>query len=559
MSEHLLAQGTRGPTPQRTKASLTDQIPNDEGGFVWAVDRWTRLRRFLILGSEGGTYYATEKRATQENVACVRECIAEDGARTVNEIVAVSEGGRAPKNDSALFALASCMALGDRDTKLAAGLSLPRVARIGTHLFDFVAYAESQRGWGVMLRKAIQNWYASKPAEKLAYDVIKYRQRNGWSHRDVLRLAHPFGPSFGKDADSAETPTGHGVIYDFVTHGNWEAGAFEILDGFVAAQNSESPADTADLIRRYGLPREALLTEHLNDIEVWKAMLDKDMPIMAMTRNLATMTRNGVLGELDYRKIVTAALADEEKIAKSRLHPFSILLALTTYRSGQGFRGGNTWKPISQITDALDQAFYLAFGNVQPTGKRMLLGLDVSGSMNGSYIAGSNLSALEGTGAMAMVTAAVEDVCDAVTFSHATGNVWGQGSNAGWRGVGGLEPMDLSKRRRLDDIVMEMYKRGRAMGGTDCALPMLYALDQKLDYDAFVIYTDSETWVGSIHPKQALDQYRRETGIHARSVVVGMVANNFSIADPRDPGMLDVVGFDASAPALISEFVAGRL
>ena len=30
------------------------------GGFAWAVDDWTRLRRFLILGSEGGSYYAGE-------------------------------------------------------------------------------------------------------------------------------------------------------------------------------------------------------------------------------------------------------------------------------------------------------------------------------------------------------------------------------------------------------------------------------------------------------------------------------------------------------------------
>jgi 60 kDa SS-A/Ro ribonucleoprotein len=40
-------------------------------------------------------------------------------------------------------------------------------------------------------------------------------------------------------------------------------------------------------------------------------------------------------------------------------------------------------------------------------------------------------------------------------------------------------------------------------------------------------------------------------------VVVGMVSNGFTIADPTDPGMLDVVGFDASAPNTISDFSAG--
>jgi 60 kDa SS-A/Ro ribonucleoprotein len=64
----------------------------------------------------------------------------------------------------------------------------------------------------------------------------------------------------------------------------------------------------------------------------------------------------------------------------------------------------------------------------------------------------------------------------------------------------------------------------------------------------------SETWFGSIHPAQALRQYRETTGIDAKLIVVGMLSNGFRIADPRDAGMLDVVGFDATAPAAISEF-----
>ena len=73
-------------------------------------------------------------------------------------------------------------------------------------------------------------------------------------------------------------------------------------------------------------------------------------------------------------------------------------------------------------------------------------------------------------------------------------------------------------------------------GGTDCALPMLYAQAREREIDTFVIYTDSETWAGDVHPAQALREYRRASGIDARLVVVGMVANGFSIADPDDPG-----------------------
>lgn len=96
---------------------------------------------------------------------------------------------------------------------------------------------------------------------------------------------------------------------------------------------------------------------------------------------------------------------------------------------------------------------------------------------------------------------------------------------------------------------------GLPFGGTDVALPMIYARKRGLEIDAFVVYTDSETWAGAIHPVQALQAYRRQTGIPARLVVVGMVSNGFSVADPDDAGMLDVVGFDTAAPALITDFI----
>jgi 60 kDa SS-A/Ro ribonucleoprotein len=98
-----------------------------------------------------------------------------------------------------------------------------------------------------------------------------------------------------------------------------------------------------------------------------------------------------------------------------------------------------------------------------------------------------------------------------------------------------------------------------SFGRTDCAQPMLYAQAHGRKIDTFVIYTDSETWAGNVHPAQALRDYRRTSGIDARLVVVGLVSNGFSIADPADPEMLDVVGFDTATPQLISDFARGAL
>ena len=40
----------------------------------------------------------------------------------------------------------------------------------------------------------------------------------------------------------------------------------------------------------------------------------------------------------------------------------------------------------------------------------------------------------------------------------------------------------------------------------------------------------------------------------AKLVVVGLTATEFTIADPNDAGTLDVVGFDAAAPAVMGDF-----
>jgi 60 kDa SS-A/Ro ribonucleoprotein len=71
------------------------------------------------------------------------------------------------------------------------------------------------------------------------------------------------------------------------------------------------------------------------------------------------------------------------------------------------------------------------------------------------------------------------------------------------------------------------------------------------------VLTDSETWAGAVHPAQALHRYRDGMGIGAKLVVVAMTSSGFSIANPDDGGMLDVVGLDATVPQLIRDFVVG--
>ena len=121
-------------TPQSEPIPGEPQVQNNAGGYVYTVDKWSRLQRFLILGSDGGTYYVRERELTRDNAAVVAACAAEDAARTVNVIAVISDAGRAPKNDPAILALSIVAASKDPAARALALAALPRVCRIPTHL-----------------------------------------------------------------------------------------------------------------------------------------------------------------------------------------------------------------------------------------------------------------------------------------------------------------------------------------------------------------------------------------------------------------------------------------
>jgi 60 kDa SS-A/Ro ribonucleoprotein len=551
---YLKGFGTRR-VPQRRP--LPGQTPNDAGGFVWAVDVWTRLRRFLVLGSEGGSYYVSQSSLTRENASAVEAAVREDGLRAVEEIVRVSREGRAPKNDPALFALALAAGAADEATRKAALAALPQVARTGTHLFRFVSFVEGFRGWGRSLRRAVGGWYAAQSADALAYQAVKYRQRDGVTHRDVLRLAHPAG-RVGAGNPTLEVTAEHARLFEWIVRGGETEGLPELVRGFARAQAAATARETAALVREYGLPREAVRVEHLSSPLVWEALLE-EMPMTALVRNLATMTRVGVIapGSEGTARAV-AKLGDAERIRAARVHPIVLLAALRTYATGRGVRGRGTWDPVRELVDALDVAFYASFANVEAAGARLLLALDVSGSMTYGEIAGvPGLTPRDASAALALVTAATEPRYEIVGFFAGRGGFRKRGRPVHRGYVDGLTPLAISPRQRLDDVVKTVSDL--PFGGTDCALPMQYALVNERENDTYVIYTDSETIAGDVHPVQALRDYRSTSGIDARMVVVGMVSNGFSIADPTDPGTLDVVGFDTTTPQLVSDFARGAL
>jgi 60 kDa SS-A/Ro ribonucleoprotein len=532
-------------TPATEQADAR-QVPNSGGGYSFQVDKWQQLQRWLILGAAGGTYYATEKKLTVDNAKAVIACLDEDGPRAVEIIAAISEAARAPKNDPAIFALAIASGRkGPKDdaTRKAALAALTRVCRTGTHLFQFVEAAKGFRGWGRGMRKAVSNWYNSRSAEQVAYQVAKYGQRGGVSHRDLMRLSHPkpehaavfryvIAGASGMGEREVERKKDKGAKHSYPSVGELP----DFLQGFEELKTADERTALA-LIRRHGFTHEMVPSQLKNSAAIWEALLDK-MPMTAMIRNLGKMTSIGLLNQMGGAGyLVSERLNDGPALRAARIHPISLLSALRVYQQGHGEKGKLTWEANRAIVDALNDAFYLSFETLEPTGKRTLLCLDISGSMGGGEVAGlPDLTPRMATAAMAMVTARVEKHWGVVGFGHT------------------LLQLAISPKQRLDDVMKVISDL--PFGRTDPSLPIDWARESQTPIEVFAVYTDNEVNTGP-HPHQTLVKYRQATGIPAKLAVCATSACPFTIADPSDAGMLDFAGFDSAAPIVLADFARG--
>lgn len=248
---------------------LPGQVQNSAGGFTWVVDDLKRLRRFLCLGSEGGSYYVGEKKLGKDNAKAIQRLITEGkGESVVREILQFSVEGRAAKQDPIIFALALCARAEDLKTKKAAYEVLERVCRIPTHLFSFVEFCQNLSagtGWGRAHRRAICHWYNSKSHKELAMAVTKYQKRGGWAHLDLLRLSHIQPANNGVACVCKYIAKGMDECREKCSETGQEE-LFETL-AFLEAVEAAKTADEGTLvqfIRENGLVREHVPSEHLN-------------------------------------------------------------------------------------------------------------------------------------------------------------------------------------------------------------------------------------------------------------------------------------------------------
>jgi len=527
-------------TVQTEKIPGKEQVKNNEGGYVFSISPEQRIRRFLMLGTDTNSFYQSKENLTIENATCIVDEIKKgNGKKVIDMVIDISENGLARKNEPCIFALALGLTYGDNELKNYIVDNFNKVVRIGTHLFQFIHTLKQLRGFGKITKKVFSKWMIEKPLSNLAYQVIKYQgrtveegnQSSKWTFRDILRLM-----KFKTNEPQRDN------LFHYITKNSFKIESDEslkIIEGFEKAKACKSEKEILPIIQTYGLTREMIPTEFLNQPKVQEYIFENS-GLIAIIRSLSTWTASGLLNDYNivFLNKVIDKLLNKELLKSSRIHPLQILDAIFTYSGGHSIKGSSSWTPVRKIADSLNQAFYLSFENVEPTNKKIMLAIDCSGSMSwpSSRISGSLLTARDVSAVMALVTAKSEKNYIIKGFSEE------------------MSTLDISPNMDLNQVVSNMNKIQKR--GTDCAIPIIDAMKNNCyDIDAFVIYTDNETWFGDIHPCQALTNYRNKSGKSCKFITVGMSATNFTIADPNDKDMFDVVGCSTDLPRMISDII----
>jgi len=546
-----LARVAATATPQNQPLRGRAQVRNAAGGYVFEKSLWTKLEDFLILGTTGGTYYTSEDKLTTTNVDWLIDAIAEDGQRVVALVADISTARppRAPKPRAYLFALAMAAAIGDPATKQAVKAVFPKVVRTTDHLATFFGYWKNLAGKpvsgggvspviGRAMRSAFASWFDADDVHDVAFRALKARQRatptgEAMALRDIIRIAHPAGRTeqhralIGWLAGRLDDAHARALVAD--------------VDAFLTAQAVTTPREAVEVIRERRVPWEFLPSAVLTDKAVWDE-LAATVGLTALIRNLARMAQIGSIVPFSpTTSLVVSRLTSADGLRAARIHPMDAYLALKVYGAGRSLPDGrkphSTWIPVGAVTDALETAYELSFGGVQPSGRRLLVAVDSSGSMTQYQVISGGCPlgpAYEVGNAVAAMLARIEGknvhVIDVDTTVHRS---------------------KVTARTNLRELASWRPSGGR----TDVAASLRWARQRSLAVDGVVILTDNETWAGRSHPDEELAAYRQAVNPDLRVVVVSMTATGYNVADPAQENVLQIAGLDASLPMVVSGFL----
>lgn len=280
---------------------MTDQNQMNESGM--SSLRW---RQFLHLGAINGVVDFNAEDRERYRPEPVAEWLRQFGPAAVDEIVDASRKDTSVTPRPAIYALAVAASFGCPETRRRAFRWMPTVCRTSAQLSCFIADCQSLRGWGRGMRKSVAAWYVESGIDHLINQTIQTPAAGGWSHTDLLRLAHP----------RPETPEQAEVF-------RWISGR-EVTDvrnsrlrAILTLAEMNKAEDVAAAVLRHAIPIE-LVPVPFRRSPVVVLALAESMPIRQILANIELFA---TVETAESARAVETSLLDLGRIRAARMRP----------------------------------------------------------------------------------------------------------------------------------------------------------------------------------------------------------------------------------------------
>ena len=452
-------------------SSLKSLVPkatarNDAGGVAYALSPKQSLAQFAATGCFHGTFYADAEKQLER----LKELTAQVDDNVFLAKLAVYSRERAYLKDMPAALVAT---LASRDTVLFHQV-FDRVidnGRVLRTLFQMIRSGQfGKKSLSSSLQRAFQRWLNQASPDKLLSASIGHDP----SLRDILRMARPtpldnsrralFGWLTDKEqskwapATAIDLPEQVRLLVEFRM-----AETAEQQIALLQGTSGERPALRA---------RWDLLADTAKGTEVWRAIAQRMGP-QALRMNLNTLQRHGVFEDVAMVRQVADRLADADEIRRSCQFPYQFFAAYL-----------NTSNDVPHaIKAALHQAAEIACGNVPELPGPLVIGLDVSGSMQ------SPVTGTRGRGSTTKMRCV--DVAALVAAAFLRRNPDSV--------VIPFDTRAFDVKIDPSDSILSLAERLATFGGggTDCSLPICKACAGYANrkFAGVVLVSDNESWV----------------------------------------------------------------
>jgi len=397
-----------------------------------------------------------------------------------------------------------------------------RVVLTPKDLFDFMLLCKNvfgvRKGLGRKIKSVIKRWLSNNLSE---YWAIKYRKEL----KIATKLVH---------VSREEMNDKYNIVawlHKFSRQD--EAVAAEMLSKMPKIKQYEMLKRASDeeevlkLIKGGQIPHEVATSIVKPDARIWEAMI-KQMPYFALLRHLNALNKNGVFNDSNNIGYIVDRLTDVNAMEKAKILPFRLFTA---------------WKVASsngvpaRILNALAIALEKSFVNMPEITGKVIVGIDVSGSMT-TRVRKAKYRFIE---IAAIFGAALAKKCKDVTlipFDHQE------------------HEFDHRSHGKIMGIVD--YLSAIRGGGTDLAIPVKAMIDRGIKADVLLEITDNEEWI--YHGVMAcLKEYRDSVNPDLQAFLLRIDPYiNDSALDLSDPRNHVISGWSDSVLGFINLVLNGN-